>query len=351
MIMNKYLKHDPMKQLLDTSDPVIRYLTLRDIFGSAASEIERADAHRDMMQSPHVTSLLDSAVDAVLGDKVNFDTYYRGTYWKFAEAVNAGLDNSHSVIRKTGEFIMDHFCMNSGGFTLHTNPPAEDACITGEIVRLLLLAGFRDDRIHRSVEWIIAHQRYDGGWLHSPGNSMLDIFRLLLFRHPGNPGKTDANITRASCIYATIACAEALSLYKHIDITVTRSISKAAEYFLTHRLFVDVSDTGVSSRLSAGRNQNFSVPGYPLVCQYDILRGLLFIADNDVFSDRRSGDAFNYIISQQDHNGMLPFRNRGNGMLFTGREKEKNSVLEMKWVTLNMMRLLKKTGNYSCSSC
>jgi hypothetical protein len=348
--MNKYLKHDPIKLLLETSDPVIRYLTLRDLFGSAADGIDLADAHRAIMQSPYVKALIDSAVDNVLGDKINFDTYYRGTYWKFAEAVNAGLDNSHMIIRKTGEFIMDHFCMNSGGFTLHTNPPAEDACITGEIVRFLLLAGFRDDRIHRSVEWIIAHQRQDGGWLHSPGNSLLDILRMLLFRHPGNPGKTDADITRTSCIYATIACAEALSLYKHIDITVTRSISKAAEYFLTHRLFVDVSDSGVSSRLSAGRNQNFSVPGYPLLCQYDILRGLLFIADNDAFPDRRSGDAFNSIVSQQDHNGMLHFRNRSNGMLFHGRKKENDTVHEMKWVTLNMMRLLKKSGNYTCGS-
>lgn len=346
--MNKYLNKDPLIFLLEPTDPVIRYLALRDLCSPDIPTEILSEAYSGLMESAYVTSLLDSAAGGVLGDRNNFDTYYRGTYWKFSEAVNAGLDCSHDIIRNTAEFILERYCTDSGGFILNTNPPTEDACITGEIVRTLLLSGFRDDRIHRSVQWIIDRQRLDGGWLYSPGNSLLDIIRLILFKHPGNPAHYDSNPDRASCVYATIACADALSLYKHFDLTVHRSIKRAADYFLSHRLFVDIPDTCVSARLHSNRNQNFSIPGYPLICQYDILRGLHFLADNDYFSDRRSGDAFNRAISQQDKNGLLHFDNKGIGMLFTG--KAKNTVHESKWVTLHMIRLLKKTGNYECST-
>ena len=101
--MSKYLNENPLPWLLENNDPVIKYLTLRDICDAPPSEL--LTNYDNIMKSDAIREILSKTTDGILGDSKNFDTYYRGTIWNFAYAITLGLNKSDEVIRNSAEFI------------------------------------------------------------------------------------------------------------------------------------------------------------------------------------------------------------------------------------------------------
>ncbi len=338
LLASKYLINSPIEWLLDESDPSISYLTRRDILKD-----ERCiDLYPKIAESTEIGKLI-SKTGAILGDSKNHDIYYSGTIWCFAEAVERGLDMRSPVIRETAEFIISRCQTSSGGFSLKWKPQAELACRTGDMVRLLLKAGFNDNTIRNGVRWITNHQRHDGGWLHCPLAGICDQFKLILLNRPGKGLTRESDDAVTSCIYATIACSMALAEYRNKTGSRVNDpiMKKAAEFFLKRSLFKNSSKEPIKPRSSW--NRDFRLLGYPVLSQYDILYGLLFIARAGFLGDRRAGEAFNLVISKQNGDGTWNMENARTGMMH-GNEPKKHTGKKSKWVTLQVMRLLKHHG-------
>ncbi len=341
LLTSKYLSNSPVEWLIDESDPSISYLTRRDILEDKRCH----DLYPAIAESPEFSKLI-GRTGTILGDGRNYDIYYSGTVWCFAEAVERGLDQRSPVIRETAEFIISQCQTPRGGFSLKWKPQVELACRTGDMIRLLVKAGYTDDRVRNGIAWITSHQRHDGGWLHCPLAGMCDQLRLVLLNSPGKGLAREANGNVKSCLYATIACSMALAEYREKTGSRTSDliIKKAADFFLRRSLFKNSRNEPIKPRSSW--NRDFRLLGYPVMSQYDILYGLLFIARAGFIGDRRAGEAFNLVISKQNGDGTWNMENAPTGMMY-GDEPKKHTGRQSKWVTLQVMRLLKHHVNDS----
>ena len=333
----KYLMADSLEWLLDPEDPVIRYLALRDILGRASDH-----DYRSLMSAVPVASLLKKVKNNILGDTKRFGLYHRGSLWFLALAAEFGLDQRTDCVRETALFLLEKAQLESGGITLPWKPPVESALYTGELARILIRTGIVDHGVPGAVEWLCDHQRYDGGWLYWPVGGALDMLGFMLFNRPGRGGARDDDREIPSCPYASLACARALMLYLPHDTLgmIKTAIQKAAGFFLSRRLFQFDNRPLYNSRLIP--RQDFTRLGYPVLGQYDVLSACIFIAQAGRFDDYRAADTFNSIMSKQDEKGRWSQESHLQGMIRYATAS--GAKEESKWVTLNVMRLLKHIG-------
>ncbi|OHD65165.1 MAG: hypothetical protein A2176_02700 [Spirochaetes bacterium RBG_13_51_14] len=335
---NKYLNANPTVWLCDNSNPSISYLTRKEILEEGASD----SLYLAIAESAEMRRIMKKDV-TILGSEKNFDLFYTGAMWCFAEAVERGLDNRTAAIHRTADFIVSAGQTESGGFSLNWNPRIEVACRTGDMIRYLLRAGYNDERIERGISWIREHQRHDGGWLHCPIAGMCDQLRLVFINRPGSGLKREMDTRVTSCFYATIACSMALIEFRQRAGSASHDgqIRKAAEFFLKRSLYKDSGNEPI--RPKGTWNRDFRLLGYPVLSQYDVLYGLLFVAKAGCIADRRTGDAFNLIMSKQNDDGTWNLENAQTGMLY-GNEAGHHVGKKSKWVTLQVLRLLKYSG-------
>lgn len=334
---SKYLNGDPVEWLLEEADPSISYLSRRELLGLESD----TDGYERIAQSAEIQRLT-TRNGTCFGDIRHFDLFYKGAMWCFAEAVERGLDARTPLLRNTADLICTTSQTRSGGFTLNWTPHEEVACRTGDMIKYLLRAGFDDERVAKGIEWIARTQRHDGGWLHCPIAGACDQLRLILLRKPGSGLRREHDPAVTSCFYATIACSMALVEYaaRAGSDRYNGQILRAAEFFLKRSLYK--TSRGKPVRPRGSWNPDFRRIGYPVMSQYDILYGLLFIAKAGLLADRRTGEAFNLVMSRQNDDGTWNMEHAGTGMM-NGNRPRQHAGRKSKWVTLQVMRLLMLT--------
>lgn len=331
--ISKYLKADPTGWLMEESEPSISYLVTRDLHDNPDEML-----YENLLGSDEIMRLT-STTEGFLGDAINFDIFYTGTMWCFAEAIERGMDIRTPILRNTADFLVQKVQTESGGFSLNWKPQTPVACRTGDMVRSLLRSGFRDPAVDKGIDWIVTHQRHDGGWLHCPISGTCDQMRLLFLNSPGKGLERENDNRVTSCFYATIACAMALVENRDRGGTANDNVIRnAAEFFLRRSLFRDSKNNPIRPRKSW--NRDFRNLGYPVMCQYDILYGLLFIARSGFLRDGRTNEAFNLIISKQNDDGTWNTENDGIGTI-EGGKKRRHRGKKSKWITLQALRLLR----------
>jgi hypothetical protein len=341
-LRSKFLNNDPVPWLCDGQNPSVAYRTgihILDIPKDSSVGRRLYDAVRG---SDRVGKLLIHGRDNILGDPVHFDIIPRGTMWCFAEAVTRGLDAREDVIRNTAGYILDTFQMEDGGFTLGWTPRVSAGCRTGDMIYYLLQSGVNDHRIDDGIKWMRDHQRHDGGWLHCPVAGTCDMFRFFLTRRSGKGLRYEGDKKVGSCVYATSACCQALIWY-HGPLYTKDMLQKASEFFLQHGLF---SRKGASAgtRHLCGEDDQFYLPGVPVLSQYDTIVGLYIMAHTGSMSDARCMEAFNELISRQNTDGRWELGRAKTGMLLHGHAGKKQKGLPDRWVTMRVLEVLKKTG-------
>ncbi len=335
--IQKYLNRNSLPWLLEKQDRSVYYVTSRDILNEETTD----DKYKFLLEDSTIQQILDNSQERIIGDSDNFDIFYSGSLWYFAVAVEYGLDSRTEEIRETAEFLCTNSITDGGGFSFNWKPRTAVACRTGDMVRYLIRSGYHGDSVPSGIQWILRHQRHDGGWLHCPLQGVCDYTRFLLFNKPGGGLKREHDRSIPSCLIATTACSYALVEYRDRfrDNGCNQAIEDASRFILRYEY--DQSEKKTMN-CTTSANTDFKLLGYPILSQFDILYGLIYLARSGFYSDVRTGTLFNLIISKQNGNGTWNLENSHTGMLF-GDEKKPPLGRMNKWVTLNVFRLLTST--------
>ena len=263
--------------------------------------------------------------------------------WELLVLADLGVTRKDSRISRAVEHLLDLHSVDSGGVSLRPrgNPKFEPhICATGNMVRALAKFGYaEDDRVLKSLEWLISKQLADGGWNCSP---------------PGKHGS----------FMSTIQPVWALSEMMSHDARRGWEISakRGSEFLLKHRVFKSDMDDSVVLL-------DFLRLHYPLHYSYDFLHGLRVLTELGIKNDPRMNDAVSLLLEKRQPDGkwLLDGVYRGwrhshamHGEETVSRPEERELITQgwgtekalqieeagkpSKWITLQALLVLKRLG-------
>jgi hypothetical protein len=278
---------------------------------------------------------------------------FTGAIWALILLGEMAVIPDPSIKKECERFFNLHQAEN-GAFTyrskLSGKEPYHEPCLTGNMVRTLLVLGYGEDpRVRRAIDWMPDAQLEDGGW-----NCDYPEFEGVKVRH--------------SSFMSTI---EPLWAYSEIPRQqwtkrMKRSIERGAEFLLVHHLYKADHHEWMPM------NRTFTTLHFPMYYYYDALQGLRVLAKLGYGADERMRDAAHLIISKRRPDGKWvlesdwfnepgvstkwletkssdissgPTDPWGNSLKSATRFDLETVGKPSKWITLNCYRSLIRTGD------
>ncbi len=317
-MIQKYLTNNPIPYLQKDQDIIIKYLTSRDILDKHNNE----ELYQQLIKQLTASNKLPNNI---LGDINNFDIISTGTYWKFAELIEYGLNISTPQITNTSNYIINNYQDKSGGFYINTSPMVIDARITGSILYYLIKANVQNLHIKKGIEWILKNQRHDGGWLYKSVYSSFDHCMIALFNKPGKGLRHENRSCIASCPHSTLSCAFALLIYNNTietSVELQNAIRDAVTYIID----------------SLQNINNFKLY-YSYMNTYSCLSSLYFLSCAKKLNDNRVSAIFNGIMKKQNNQGL--WLKETKHKIFLERVDAIKLNNNDPWLTLQILRIMK----------
>jgi hypothetical protein len=342
---SKILEESPMEWLLEKSNPSVRYFALRDLLDKPVDAGEVVEAKKAIPESIVVRKILDKQDPRGYWEEPNspYLPKYKSSYWTIMILSRLGMDRTNKKVARACEFIF-RFHQDEGGFSSDspekasmeyeyrrrkgkTLPPKNEfvsslvyesqlTCLTGNMAAALIRLGYEDDpRVKKAVRWLVKVQNKDGGWL--------------------CPYWKAHARDKHACFMGTICPTEAFSEISENNRAkdITETVSRAAEFFLVHRLFkADHHNYSVI-------NKSWLELNYPWFAGYNILRGLDVLTKLGYSKDERLCDAVDVLLQKRPSNGAWILENSSEGRMQANMEEKGQPS---KWITMIALRVLKR---------
>jgi hypothetical protein len=342
------LKADPTEWLLEPSTPAVRFFTLRDILGYSEQDTSVKEAKLTIPKDKIVKRIFARQKSEGYWEALDrpYLPKYKSTYWQIMILAQLGLDNSDARIRSAVDYIT-RFQMEDGGFTASceagfkreyawvckqaskrrkTPEPFETwakgkireeemSCLTGNVAAALIRLGYAEDlHVRRALEWLVAVQNPDGGWL-------CPYWKAHIRDTHG-------------CFMATITTLDAFAECPEPIRTpqLKAAAARGAEFLLMHHLFK--SDHHGFRPIKAAWLQL----SFPWLF-YDIVRALTVVTKLGHSRDPRIDDALEVLLQKQRPDGTWILENTPNGRMQTNIEAKGQPS---KWVTLHALQVVKR---------
>jgi hypothetical protein len=190
---------------------------------------------------------------------------FTATNWMAIMLADLGMTRSDPRIERTAELILDRWSPRGGDLS----GEAGEICVTGNAVRALIRFGYLEHpSVQRSIRWIVATQKTDGGWHCFPSRT------------------------------GTLDGWEGLAALAEIpdgarDDAVRRSIERGAGFYLKRRLM----------REGAPRHMPWYRIHYPNHYFYDLLVGLGIVTRLGYGADPRVRPALRWLMGKRSRDG------------------------------------------------
>ncbi len=197
------------------ADPSVRVHVHRELLGHPEDDPEVVRARKEIGRNGWAAKILGEQHPrgqwATPGTSA-FELYrpkYVATNWRLLVLSDLGLTRKNPRVAKAVDLFFRRFSGPSGGLGYR----GSEVCFTGNAVRMLVRLGYEGDpRLGPAIDWLVRHQKSDGGWHCFPSPK------------------------------GTLDCWEALSAFAAIPPasrtpSVNRAIERGAEFYLERRLF------------------------------------------------------------------------------------------------------------------
>jgi hypothetical protein len=146
--------------LLDSGEPGVRAQALMHLARRTRDDPIVKAAQRESLVRGSIAGILDGLVVPSDSSGLWMPKYGAPFHRLMALAEMGATCNDERIIEAL-EACLEVFAKPDGGF----GPSDSHLCTTGNMVRAATLFGRADvSRVKRGVEWLLAHQRADGGW-------------------------------------------------------------------------------------------------------------------------------------------------------------------------------------------
>lgn len=148
------------------SDPSVRYRVLREILDIPPRDAAVLRAQRQIGRKGWAASLLryQHADGHWVTPSSSVEDLYRPKYistnWRLLALSDLGVNGKNPKVAKAARLLLRRY--SSAGWL---GSRGSEVCVTGNAVRMLVRLGFQDDRrVATAIDWLVRHQKDDGGW-------------------------------------------------------------------------------------------------------------------------------------------------------------------------------------------
>lgn len=330
------LRGDPVPWLLesDTSQPAVRYFTLRDILGCSEDYKEVQKAKATIMATGPIRDILSAQELEGYWIKPGpgYSPKYKSTVWQIIFLAQLGADGTDPRIRKGCEYVLNHSISSLGSFAFNGIPSGFIHCLSGNLCSALIDLGWlNDQRLQSALEWEARTITGDGVADTKSKNTMERYYAYTpgpLFRCGPNNG--------LPCAWGAVKAMLALSKVPTIARTnrMNNAIDYGIEFLLSHDIAAADYPFGFGNKPSSSWFQF----GYPIGYVADILQNLELLAFLGQANNPKLAKALELALSKQDLRGRWKMEYSLNGKMWADIEKKGQPS---KWVTLRALRVLK----------
>jgi hypothetical protein len=334
MSWKNQLRSDSLQWLLESENPGVRYLALRDLADLSPDDKKlksaRKSAHRDGPIAAVLSHMEQEGYWVKAGP--GYNPKYRSTVWAMILLAQLGASaNEDRRIAQACNYLLDHMC-EGGQFTTTTSgaPSGTVDCLQGNLLWSLMELGCDDSRMAKACEWMARTVTGDGV---APMEDRDAPVRYYAYKV--GPNFACGVNNKLPCAWGAVKVMLALS---KIPVRKrTPLIRKAIKQGVDFVFGIDPSTAKYPTRLGDKPNRAWWKFGFPVFYVTDLLQLAEAMVNLGYGNDRRLQSTLDLICEKQNEQGqwLMEYDYTGKTWLDFGTKREPNE-----WVTLRALKVL-----------
>jgi hypothetical protein len=337
MAWENQLKRNPITWLLESENPGVRYLAIRDLLDKPADDSELIS----IRQAAHTQGPIHNILESMQPEGYwaeegpGYNPKYRSTVWSIILLAQLGaLASVDERIRRACDYLLEHNQVQSGQFSVNGTPSGTIDCLQGNLCWALLELGYYDPRLDPAFEWMARSVTGEGLASKDEKNAERRYYAAKC----GPQFACGANYNLPCAWGATKVM---LAFGKFPETRRTELIHNAIRRGVDFLLSTDPVKADWPSGGAEKPSTNWWKFGFPVFYITDILQVVEALVGLGYGNDPRLTNALDFVRQKQDEQGRwtLEYDYTGKTWVDFGKKKEPNQ-----WVTLRALRVLKRVG-------
>jgi hypothetical protein len=332
------LRSDSLPWLLESENPGVRYLALRNVLDVPAEDRELKSARKSAHKDGPIAAVLSKMEKEGYWVKPGpgYTQKYRSTVWSIILLAQLGASSHEDKrVEQACKYLLDHMA-EGGQFTSSTSgaPSGTIDCLQGNLCWSLMQIGYDDPRLDKAYEWMARTVTGDGV---APAEDKDAAVRYYYFK--SGPTFACGINNKLSCGWGGVKVMLALGQIpvKQRTPLIKKAIRQGTDFFLS----IDPATAEYPTRQDDAPSRNWWKFGFPIFYITDLLQLAEAMVNLGYGKDKRLATTLDIIREKQNEQGQWPmeFDYTGKTWLDFGAKKEPN-----KWVTLRALKVLKAVG-------
>jgi hypothetical protein len=338
MSWKNQLQSDSLPWLLESDNPGVRYLALRDLFDLFPDDKKlksaRKSAHKD---GPIAVVLAKMAADGHwVTTGPGYNPKYRSTVWSLILLAQLGASiKEDKRIAQACSYLLDHMC-EGGQFTSITSgtPAGTIDCLQGNLLWSLTELGCDDPCMDKAYEWMARTVTGEGIAPMEDRNAPVRYYA-----YKCGPTFACGVNNKLPCAWGGVKVMMAFSNLPADKQTplIKRAIKQGVDFFFG----IDPLTAKYPTRIESKPNRAWWKFGFPVFYVTDLLQLAEALTGLGYADDSRLSGVINLIREKQNEHGqwLMEYEYPGKTWLDFGEKKQPNE-----WVTLRAMKVLKQSS-------
>ena len=324
--------------LLEAENPVVRYLTLRDLLDRPAGDLELTAART----AAHITGVIPHILAEMqpegywIKPGYGYAPKYYGTVWSMILLGQLGAQVSEDErIARACTYVLEHTLLRDGQFSATgASGTGNIDCLQGNLCAALIDLGCTDERVDLAFHWMARSVTGEGI---APATERHAPVRYYASGKCA-PGFACSANNKLPCAWGAVKVLLAFSKLPRDRWTplVERAVAVGLDFLLSVDPALATYPTGWSDKPSG----NWWKFGFPIFYVSDLLQNVEALVGLGCADDPRLQNALDVIRQKQDADGRwaLDYHYNQKTWLHVGTKSKPN-----KWVTLRALRVLKQS--------